>query len=165
MYYRYLNYLFRMTLLPKGGNQMNVLGESRVLIYFMKPSKKEMINVFDLIWEEIVHAAWTQYKGCVHAPFIMKMIEVVTQTWFEKDCKHTLYTLYWIDPNNPVGHSKMATSGSTGSHLFLALSPVLLPLLVLWTTVGEEHDVEECLVLGCVWPMILLECFLSATAM
>jgi hypothetical protein len=42
----------------------------------MKPSKKEMINVFDLIWEEIVHAAWTQYKGCVHAPFIMKMIEV-----------------------------------------------------------------------------------------
>jgi hypothetical protein len=76
MYYRYLNYLFRMTLLPKGGNQMNVLGESRVLIYFMKPSKKEMINVFDLIWEEIVHAAWTQYKGCVHAPFIMKMIEV-----------------------------------------------------------------------------------------
>lgn len=165
MYYRYLNYLFRMTLLHKGGNQMNVLGESRVLLYFMKPSKKEMINVFDLIWEEIVHAAWTRYKGCVHAPFIIKMIEVVTQTWFEKDCKHTLYTLCWIDPNNPAGRSKMATSGSAGSHLFLALSPVLLPLLVLWTAVSEEHDVEEGLVLGCVWPMILLECFLSATAM
>jgi hypothetical protein len=31
-YYRYINSLCRMTLIPKGGNQMNILGESKVLL-------------------------------------------------------------------------------------------------------------------------------------
>jgi hypothetical protein len=64
MYYKYLNSLFRLTLLPKGGNQMNLLGESKVLLFFMKPNKKDKINVFDLIWEDIVHASWTPSNLC-----------------------------------------------------------------------------------------------------
>jgi hypothetical protein len=56
-----------MTLIPKGGNQMNILGESKVLLSFMKPNSSESINVFYMIWQEIINA-----------PFIMKMIEVVT---------------------------------------------------------------------------------------
>jgi hypothetical protein len=48
--------------------------------------------VFDMVWEEIVHASWSPLKGCLHAPFIMKMIEVVTQIYFEKDVRHTRYT-------------------------------------------------------------------------
>jgi hypothetical protein len=78
-YYRYINSLCRMTLIPKGGNQMNILGESKVLLSFMKPSSSESINVFDMIWQEIIHAACFPLKGCLHAPFIMKMIEVVTR--------------------------------------------------------------------------------------
>jgi hypothetical protein len=37
-----------------------------------------------MIWQEIIHAAFFPLKGCLHAPFIMKMIEVVTQFRFEK---------------------------------------------------------------------------------
>jgi hypothetical protein len=57
---------------------MNILGESKVLLSFMKPSSSESINVFDMIWQEIIHTACFSLKGCLHAPFIMKMIEVVT---------------------------------------------------------------------------------------
>jgi hypothetical protein len=48
-YCRYLNSLFRMTLITKGGNQMNILGESKVLLSFMKPTSSERLNVFDII--------------------------------------------------------------------------------------------------------------------
>lgn len=93
-HYRYLNSLARMTILPKGGNQMNVLSESRILLLCVTPSGQTRINVFNMIWKEIVHSSWSPLKGCVHAPFIMKMIEVVTQVRYEKDVKHTLYILY-----------------------------------------------------------------------
>jgi hypothetical protein len=33
-FYRYLNAFFTMTLLPKGGNQVNVLGDSQTLLSF-----------------------------------------------------------------------------------------------------------------------------------
>jgi hypothetical protein len=46
----YLNAVFWMALIPKGGNQMNVLSESRVLPTFMMPNIKDKINVFDMIW-------------------------------------------------------------------------------------------------------------------
>jgi hypothetical protein len=91
-YYRYINSLCRMTLIPKGGNQMNILGESKVLLSFMKPNSTESLNVFDMIWQEIVHASCFPLKGCLHAPFIMKMIEVVTQFRYEKGTRHLSYT-------------------------------------------------------------------------
>jgi hypothetical protein len=78
-YYRYINSLCRMTLIPKGGNQMNILGESKVSLSFMKPNSSESLNVFDMIWQEIILVACFPLKGCLHAPFIMKMIEVLTQ--------------------------------------------------------------------------------------
>jgi hypothetical protein len=113
-YYRYINSLCRMTLIPKGGNQMNILGESKVLLSFMKPNSSERINVFDMIWQEIIHAACFPLKGCLHAPFIMKMIEVVTQFRFDKGTRHQSYTPFWIDPNNPAGRLRKAPSSSRG---------------------------------------------------
>jgi hypothetical protein len=56
-YYQYLNSLSRMTILLKGRNQMNVLGESRILLLHMTPSSIQKINVFDMIWEETVCAS------------------------------------------------------------------------------------------------------------
>ena len=50
-FYRYINYLCRMTLISKGGNLMNILGESKVLLSFMKPNSSESINVFYMIWQ------------------------------------------------------------------------------------------------------------------
>jgi hypothetical protein len=83
------------------------------------------------------------------------MIEVVTQTWFEKECKNTLYT--------PIGLIlQIQLAGGLQlvlwdlplllmcwllSCLFMALPPVLL-LLVLWTAAGKEEVVEEGLVCG-----------------
>jgi hypothetical protein len=111
-YYRYINSLCRMTLIPKGGNQMNILGESKVLLSFMKPNSIESLNVFDMIWQEIIHASGFPLKGCLHAPFIMKMIEVVTQFRYEKGTRHLSYTPFWIDPNNPVGRLRKAPASS-----------------------------------------------------
>jgi hypothetical protein len=113
-YYRYLNSLSRMTVLPKGGNQMNVLGESRVFLLLLAPNSLARINVFDMIWEEIIRASWSPLRGCLHAPFIMKMIEVVTQTHFEKPVKHSHYVPYWVDSSNPAARTKRAPSGSGG---------------------------------------------------
>jgi hypothetical protein len=111
-YYRYLNSLFRMTLISKGGNQMNILGKSKVLLSFMKPNSSESLNVFDMIWQEIIHAPFFPLKGCLHAPYIMKMIEVVTQFRYEKGTRHLSYTPFWIDPNNPAGRLRKAPASS-----------------------------------------------------
>jgi hypothetical protein len=46
-----------MTVLSKGGNQMNVLGESRAFLLLLAPNSLTRINVFDMIWEEIVCAS------------------------------------------------------------------------------------------------------------
>jgi hypothetical protein len=113
-YYRYLNSLSRMTILPKGGNQMNVLRESRILLLLLTPNSLARINVFDMIREEILRASWSPLKGCLHAPFIMKMIEVVTQTRFDKPIKHSRYMPYWVGSNNPAARSKRALAGSGG---------------------------------------------------
>jgi hypothetical protein len=78
----------------------------------MKPNSSESINVFDMIWQEIIHAACFPLKGCLHAPFIMKMIEVVTQFRYEKGTRHQSYTPFWIDPNNPAGRLRKAPSSS-----------------------------------------------------
>jgi hypothetical protein len=53
-------------------------------------------------------------KGCLHAPFIMKMIEVVTQVQYEKPVKHSRYVPYWVDSSNPVAWSKRAPARSGG---------------------------------------------------
>jgi hypothetical protein len=111
-YYRYINSLCRMTLIPKGGNQMNILGESKVLLSFMKSNITESLNVFDMIWQEIIHASCFPLKGCLHAPFIMKMIEVVTQFRYEKGTRHLSYTPFWIDPNNLAGWLRKAPASS-----------------------------------------------------
>jgi hypothetical protein len=101
-----------MTLIPKGGNQMNILGESKVLLSFMKPNNTESLNVFDMIWQEIIHASSFPLKVCLHAPFILKMIEVVTQFRYEKGTRHLSYTPFWIDPNNPAGRLRKASASS-----------------------------------------------------
>jgi hypothetical protein len=38
-----------MTILPKGGNQMNILRESRILLLLLAPNSLARINVFDMI--------------------------------------------------------------------------------------------------------------------
>jgi hypothetical protein len=42
------------------------------------------------------------------------MIEVVTQTRFDKPVKHSRYVSYWVDSNNPAARTKRAPAGSGG---------------------------------------------------
>jgi hypothetical protein len=42
------------------------------------------------------------------------MIEAVTKVRYEKNVKHTRYTPYWVDSNNPAGRFKRAPAGSGG---------------------------------------------------
>jgi hypothetical protein len=51
-----------------------------------------------MIWEEIIRATWSPLKSCLHAPFIMKMIKVVTQVHYEKPIKHTIMFLTGLIP-------------------------------------------------------------------
>jgi hypothetical protein len=62
------------------------LGRVRILL-LLAPNNLARINVFDMIWEEILRASWSPLKGCLHEPFIMKMIEALTQTRFDKPVK------------------------------------------------------------------------------
>jgi hypothetical protein len=80
----------------------------------LAPNSLARINMFDMIWEDILRASWSPLKGCLHAPFIMKMIEVVTQTRFEKPVKHPRYVPYWVDSSNPAARTKRAPAGSGG---------------------------------------------------
>lgn len=42
----------------------------------------------------------------------MKMIEVVSHTWFQKETHLVAYAPYRIDPANPAGRSKRAPTGA-----------------------------------------------------
>jgi hypothetical protein len=41
---------------------MNVLGESKVLLTFMKPNDRSRLNLFDMIWHEIFHVSCSPNK-------------------------------------------------------------------------------------------------------
>jgi hypothetical protein len=81
-----------------------------------------------MIWEEILRASWSPLKGCLHAPFIMKMIEVVTQTHFEKPVKQSRYVPYWVDSTNPAARRSGLPQGLE------ALLPMMSHLLSLHIT-------------------------------
>ena len=132
---------------------MNILGESKVLLSFMKPNSSESINVFYMIWQEIIHAACFPLKGCLHAPFIMKMIEVVTQFRYEKGTRHLSYTPFWIDRNNPVGRLRKAPPALVDLLLPVPRAPLLVADLPHHVVVV----VVEVMVAGWVldWPMVL----------
>jgi hypothetical protein len=90
-YYRYLNLLFCQTILPKAGNEMNVQSNSQLLLSFFTPKEEQEFSIFDLLWREILSISWDYKKSLAFAPFIMKMIEVVTKYHFEKTVEHVAY--------------------------------------------------------------------------
>jgi hypothetical protein len=57
----------------------------------------------------------------------MKMVQVVTLTWFEKASRHSPYTPYCIDPNNPSSRMRITPVG------FVELDPI-----------GHQHPYSSC---------------------
>ncbi|CAN6278481.1 unnamed protein product [Urochloa humidicola] len=101
-YYRYLNALLRQTLMPKGGSQAQVLSASKFFLScFYKDGSGIEFSIFDIIWEEINITSWTAKRCCPYAPYIMRMIEVVTKKRFVKNVHHCGFAPAIVDSNNP----------------------------------------------------------------
>jgi hypothetical protein len=157
-YYRYINSLCGMTLIPKGGNQMNILGESKVLLSFMKPNSSKSLNVFDMIWQEIIHAACFPLKGCLHAPLSWR--------WLKWWLSFVLKKEQDISPTPPSGLIQTIQQGDWGKPLPDLVGKLLpvprVPLLVV--DLPHHVVVVEVVVAGWEldWLMVLHLSFLCA---
>jgi hypothetical protein len=77
--YAYLNYLFWSMMTPKEGDSSNIPSYNRNLLVAMAPRPHGFnFSMFDFIWEEIKAISESPLKSCEYAPYIMHMIESVT---------------------------------------------------------------------------------------
>jgi hypothetical protein len=125
--FRYMNSLIRQTVLPKGGNEMNILSHNQTLLLSLAQRNEDTeFSVFNMIWSEIIAASSNTVKSCLHAPYLMKMIEVVTKLNFKKESKHQAYIPLRIDPQDPSKRTKRS-KGSSSAATPLVQSPPRRP--------------------------------------
>jgi hypothetical protein len=99
-FYAYLRRMFRKTLAPREGDQSNVSSYRRDLLKHMSPSEPEFC-VVDYIWEEIHSISGSPQKSCGYAPYLMHVIEAITNYTFVYDHEHKPFHL----KNDVVGPS------------------------------------------------------------
>jgi len=88
-YYRYVNLLVRATLTPKISDASSILSSICLLLLALKDDDDERsLSAFDFLYREIKTTSLDPRKSCTHAPYIMKMIEVVTKKSFNKEMRH-----------------------------------------------------------------------------
>jgi hypothetical protein len=92
--------MFRKTLAPREGDQSNVSNYGRDLLKHMSHSEPEF-SVVDYIWEEIHTISGSPQKSCEYAPYLMHVIEAITNYTFEYDHEHKPFHL----KNDVVGPS------------------------------------------------------------
>ncbi|KAL6843727.1 hypothetical protein ACP4OV_026298 [Aristida adscensionis] len=90
-YYKCFNNLFRCTMAPKSGDSSSLLNMARNLLDWMSESHKNNFSVFSFIWNEILINSQSTLRSCGYAPYIMQMIEKVTNTTFLTDVQHPPY--------------------------------------------------------------------------
>ena len=86
-FYVYLHRMFRKTLAPREGDQSNISFYGRDLLKYMNPSERDFC-VVDYIWEEMKTISCSPQKSCGYAPYLMHIIEAVTNSTFEYDHEH-----------------------------------------------------------------------------
>ena len=89
--YRYFNLLVRQTLVPKIGGASVILSSMGPFLKAFQEGNEEDFSAFGFIYRQIQLTSWDPKKSCTHAPYIMKMIEVVTQKEFIKEVSHEPY--------------------------------------------------------------------------
>jgi hypothetical protein len=88
-FYAYLNHLFRRMMTPRKGDSFNIPSYNRNLLVARDPHPHGFnFCVFDFIWEEIKAISESPLKNCSYAPYIMHMIERVTDHTFGCDKEH-----------------------------------------------------------------------------
>jgi hypothetical protein len=86
-YYSVLNRMFRLTLTPRGGNPTDISNYAKNFLVHMRPPRL-LFSVSDFIWEEIKTISKSPQRLCGYAPYIMHIIEKVSNRKFVKDIKH-----------------------------------------------------------------------------
>ncbi|KAK3136487.1 hypothetical protein QOZ80_5BG0436290 [Eleusine coracana subsp. coracana] len=85
-FFTVLNRCVRKTLGPQDGDASSVPSNLRNLLARLHGKAK--FNAFDFIWEEIYNISITPSRSCCYGPYIMKMIEEVSEITFVKDVPH-----------------------------------------------------------------------------
>nr|ABA98122.1 hypothetical protein LOC_Os12g27590 [Oryza sativa Japonica Group] len=85
--YKVLYFIFRWSLLPKVGDATALPSKHTHLLSRMRYNHLPF-SVMKLIWYEIANTILEPKRGCIYAPFIMKMIETVTGVFYIKDGRH-----------------------------------------------------------------------------
>jgi hypothetical protein len=86
-YYYYLNQFFRATIDPKQGDATVLRYFAPNLLNRMAPNE-EGFCIFDFIWNELRRAMNDPMKYLPYAPYLMYMIERVTNVRYPKDVVH-----------------------------------------------------------------------------
>jgi hypothetical protein len=83
-----LHRVIRKTLAPREGESSRVPQFERNLLKTI--SKRTKFNAFDFIIQEMWNIAICNTQSCAYAPYIMALIEMVSNRIFAKDVEHTL---------------------------------------------------------------------------
>nr|AAV44188.1 putative polyprotein [Oryza sativa Japonica Group] len=99
--YKVLYSIFRWSLLPKVGDATALPSKHAHLLSRMRYNQPPFS--VKLIWYEIANTILEPKRGCIYAPFIMKMIESVTGVFYIKDGRHNPFR-----PRVPPSSSSVA---------------------------------------------------------
>jgi hypothetical protein len=88
-FYSVLNIIFRKTTCPRDGDPTNISHYAKNLLANMRDGAPSF-SVIDYIWEEIKGISLNPQKNCGFAPYLMFIIEDVTNRSFPKDGFHML---------------------------------------------------------------------------
>jgi hypothetical protein len=115
-YYYYLNQFFRATIDPKIGDVTALRYFAPNLLNRMAPDE-EGFCVFDFIWNELRRAMNDPMKHLPYAPYLMYMIERVTNVRYPKDVVHEpLRHLRDRAKRPPKGRKYVGSSSAAPSH-------------------------------------------------
>jgi hypothetical protein len=82
-----LHRLLRKNLPPREGDSSRVSQYERNILHAI--NKEERFNVFNFIFQEIWNVAVSNNRSCAYAPYIMKIIEQVSNKTFVNNIEHT----------------------------------------------------------------------------
>nr|AAP12977.1 putative copia-type pol polyprotein [Oryza sativa Japonica Group] len=110
--YRVLYSIFRWSLLPKVGDATALPGRHALLLSRMRYNKPDF-SIMKLIWNEIYETVCEPKRGCIYAPYIMKMIEAKAGICYFKDNQHKSFRPH--APSSSATPSTRATRASTSA--------------------------------------------------
>ena len=89
--YRYIKLLVRQTVVPKIGGASEILSTMGPFLAALKEDNEDSFSAFGFILKQIQLTSWDAKRSCSHAPYIMKMIEIVSKKEFVKEMRHEVY--------------------------------------------------------------------------